>query len=553
MKWIFEHPRKFVALLGLIVLGSALGRRFPEHIDEVRFVGVALEMLQSGNWLVPHRVGEIYADKPPIFFWLLASMFELTHSVRWGFLLPGLISGVACLLLVFDLGKRWWNLRVGLCAAILLLASYQFWRICTTAHIDSFLVLCTTLGVYGFARHMLSGRDPAWFVAGFIAVSIGILSKGVGFLPLLLIIPFVFLRLRGRLQISIPARQWLTGIAIMLGLLLCWLLPLLVRSHSDIEIRNYLDNILLQQTAQRYANAWQHREPFWFFAANIPKYWAPLSLLLPWLIPTWYRRLRRNDPRYVLLLSWVALVLLFFSASTGKRELYILPALPITALAAAPTVLLLIRKQWMQRSAMAATWILIGVSLVAAATIIFELLPESRIASWPSSAGWWLLAMAALATVAALGLRKRANPAIAAMVCYGLLIIFYHRALLPLLDEAESGHAAMRELSASVTPASIALIEWDERNWLYSTVPLLHNGIHVDSGRNLCSTSDTPLQWLMSAEQAEKLGLPAKNTFSLQRKKFTVMVEPTTAGCSKLTPFVYHFQWNADSLRILDK
>jgi len=340
----------------------------------------------------------------------------------------------------------------------------------------------------------------------------------------------------------------------MLGLLLCWLVPLLLRANSDVEIRNYLDNILLRQTAQRYANAWQHREPFWFFAANIPKSWAPLSLLLPWLIPAWYRRLRRNDPRYVLLLSWVTLVLLFFSASTGKRELYMLPALPITALAAAPVVLVLIRKRWMQCAATVTTWLLIGVSAIAAITIMFELLPKSRIANWPSSAGWWLLAMAALAAVATLVSRKRANPVMAAVVCYGLLIIVYHRALLPLLDDHESGRPAMRELSASVAPASIALIEWDERNWLYATAPVLNNSIYSDVATNLCSTSDTPTLWLMSTEQAQKLNLQTKNSFSLQRKKFTVTVEPAaTSGCSKLTPFVHRFQWDADTLRIIDR
>jgi 4-amino-4-deoxy-L-arabinose transferase-like glycosyltransferase len=554
MKSFQRYQHLIISLLGLVVLGSVLGQRLPWHIDEVRFVGVALEMLQNGNWLVPHRAGEIYADKPPIFFWLLAMALKTTDSVRWAFLLPGVISGTLCLLLVHDLGRRWWNARVGICAAILLLSSYQFWRICTSAHIDSFLVLCTTLGIYGFGRHLHSGKDPAWFLTGFFAVSIGILSKGVGFLPLLMFIPFAVLRARGNLQISIPARHWLAGVALMFAILLCWLVPLLLQAGSNQEIKLYLDNILFRQTGKRFANAWQHREPFWFFFAALPKYWAPLSLLLPWLVPVWYRRIRQGDPRYTLLLGWVVLVFAFFSASTGKRELYILPALPATALAAAPIVLALIRKRWLHRVANWAIWILIVTLSVAAVVRLLDLLPESRLATWPASTGWALLAIALLAAIVTVTMRKRTNPIFAPLLSYGLLIIFYHRALVPMLDEGTSGHAAMRTLSESVAPATIALVSWDERNWLYATAPLLHNGIRSDAKANLCSDAPAPALWLMPVEKATALGLQPKNTLSLQRKKKTALVEPTQIqDCTEHLPFRYQFSWDASSLQLLNR
>ena len=53
---------------------------------------------------------------------------------------------------------------------------------------------------------------------------------------------------------------------------------------------------------------------------------------------TWRECWRARDPRPLLPLAFVALVLLFFSMSPGKRGLYILPALPALALALAPVV-----------------------------------------------------------------------------------------------------------------------------------------------------------------------------------------------------------------------
>ena len=93
----------------------------------------------------------------------------------------------------------------------------------------------------------------------------------------------------------------------------------------------------MRQTATRYAESWHHINPFWYYLVNvIPVSWFPLSLALLWLVPTWFKRLRARDARTLFLLGWAGLVLLFFSFSAGKRGVYILPALPMVALAAGP-------------------------------------------------------------------------------------------------------------------------------------------------------------------------------------------------------------------------
>ena len=63
-----------LALIALAVLlvGAGIGWRQPMNVDEERFLGVALEMLQSGDWFIPHRAAEIYGDKPPLFMWTVA-------------------------------------------------------------------------------------------------------------------------------------------------------------------------------------------------------------------------------------------------------------------------------------------------------------------------------------------------------------------------------------------------------------------------------------------------------------------------------------------------
>src|SRR3954469_18284267 len=73
--------------LALLLMGIGLGMRDPWPADEPRFALVAQDMLRSGDWLIPRVGGDLYADKPPVFFWLLAASMALTGSVRLGFLL----------------------------------------------------------------------------------------------------------------------------------------------------------------------------------------------------------------------------------------------------------------------------------------------------------------------------------------------------------------------------------------------------------------------------------------------------------------------------------
>ncbi|MDD2251218.1 MAG: glycosyl transferase, partial [Candidatus Cloacimonetes bacterium] len=39
--------------------------------NELKYISIADEALQSGTWFTFYNHGEIYADKPPLFFWLI--------------------------------------------------------------------------------------------------------------------------------------------------------------------------------------------------------------------------------------------------------------------------------------------------------------------------------------------------------------------------------------------------------------------------------------------------------------------------------------------------
>jgi len=435
-------------LFALLLIGAGLGLRQAQNVDEERFLGVALEMLHNGSWLIPHRAGEIYGDKPPIFMWTVAFFVWLTGKPNIALYIPGLFSAVTVTALVYDLGRRLWTQRIGRIAALLYLATYQTYSILRTGQIDSFLILFTSLGLYGLARHLLLGPAWRWYYVGCAAMGIGVITKGVGFLPALMLIPYAYaVRKEWPGVVTLPGetRKWLLGLGVMLGAIAIWLLPLAlsIALNGAADEIAYAREILLRQTAGRYAAAWHHREPFWYFFVNvIPQYWLPLILALPWLVPAWRRQLSKRDGRVLVLLGWVALVVLFFCISTGKRKLYIYPALPGLVLVAAPLVPWLLKRWFTQR-------------------------PRFR----------------------------RAFPALVAT----WFVLWFARGFIePVKDGANQNQLIMAQAANMSHGADLVLVNWSEGHWLFARQPIVHFGM-------LDSTVERAAQWLREHPQAYAL------------------------------------------------
>ena len=146
-------------LFALLILGTGLGLRDPWPADEPRFALVAKQMVESGDWLFPHRGSELYSDKPPLFMWLQAVVLSATGNLRIAFLLPSLLAALGTLWCVVDLGTRLWTRRVGLYAGWALLLALQFTWQAKKAQIDPLAVFWITLANYGLLRHLLRGPD----------------------------------------------------------------------------------------------------------------------------------------------------------------------------------------------------------------------------------------------------------------------------------------------------------------------------------------------------------------------------------------------------------
>ncbi|APP78003.1 hypothetical protein BJD12_19395 [Xanthomonas vesicatoria ATCC 35937] len=472
--------RALLAALLLIVVSllSGLGLRQPNPPDEPRFVLAARTMVESGHWLLPHRGSELYAEKPPVFMWLQAASYELVPHWPVAFLLPSLLAALATLWLTWDMTRLLWNRRVAGYAVLALFAVLQFGLMAKRAQIDMVLVALTTLSLWGLLRHVLRGPDWRAWTLGLFAAGVGTVTKGVGFLALLLLLPWMALPRRHWSVLPARAqagRSWLLVLPAFLAGTAVWLGPLgIALLHSDnLQLHAYAHELLFKQTGTRYAHAWHHVKPFWYYLQVIATLWLPGCLLLPWLLPAWWRRLRRGDPRYVLLLAWSVLVLLFFSASPGKREVYIFPMLPALCMAAAPLLAGLLRRRGVRVLLNAYVLLLALAGLILGGGIALHLhwaentaIKRGMELASLQSVGFWLIGLG-IAGLAVMAWSRGRRAGTAVLVMTAALWLVYGLGLMPALDPYSSSARLMQRVGQRIGPhAELGMLAWREQNLL---------------------------------------------------------------------------------------
>ncbi len=347
--------------LVLVVLALLTRPLFP--MDETRYVGVAWEMWQRGDFLVPFLNGEPYSHKPPLFFWLMHAGWWLFGVNEWW---PRSVAPLV------SLGALFASVRLAAClwpqdvATRRLVPWVLFGSVFWTAfyswvQIDMLLVLFSVTAMLGIvtAAH---GRLAGWLLAG-IAIGLGGLAKGpvilLHVLPVALLAPLwieagrapSWARWYGGIVVSL-----LVGSAITMG----WALP-----AAQAGGEAYREAILWGQTADRLVRSFAHAHPWWWYLPWLPVLAAPW-VLLPWL---WRRCTRAGllrDPGGRFCLVWLVSVFVLFSLVSGKQAKYLLPLLPVVALLVTRVITRSGEQPALRRPVWLAAAVLIAGALVAA-------------------------------------------------------------------------------------------------------------------------------------------------------------------------------------------
>ncbi|MEO7917116.1 MAG: glycosyltransferase family 39 protein [Dokdonella sp.] len=322
--WL-ENPLA-IALLFLLPIALLLP---PLPIDETRYLAVAWEMRQSGNFLVPHLNGELYSQKPPLLFWLINASWTLTGLHGWSARLVTLASSLLSLFLIGRIALRLGGDRdAARCAQWVLLGIGHFAIFANAIMFDIVLTTCVLIALYGVLDLADDRRSRGVLIAG-LGIGLGVLTKG----PVILLDVGFAAATAPWWHAGVAARKGryfgALGIAVLLGAAigLAWAIPAAIVG-GDV----YANAIFLKQTVGRVTSSFAHRRPFWWYAWLLP------LMLMPWLLVLrgrWseLRQRFKAEPALGLALLWTMPTVLVFSLVSGKQGHYLLPILPGFALA----------------------------------------------------------------------------------------------------------------------------------------------------------------------------------------------------------------------------
>ena len=268
-----KSPAVAIVLSALLCCAAVLSRPLLPP-DETRYVTVAWESLQRGDFLVSHLNGATYAHKPPLLFWLIHAGWAVFGVNDWWPRLIPFFFSLGSIFLVKKIADKLWskNSQVGNITSVLLLAN-TVWAVYSSALMfDMMLTFFACLGILGMVISLKEKKSQGYLYL-VIAFAGGLLAKG----------PTIFLQL---LPLALTAPWWCESkkiawkswyssftISFFLGIaiLLCWAIPAGISGGAQ-----YQHDIFWGQTANRMVNSFAHNRPQWWYLEM-----APL-LIFPW-------------------------------------------------------------------------------------------------------------------------------------------------------------------------------------------------------------------------------------------------------------------------------
>jgi 4-amino-4-deoxy-L-arabinose transferase-like glycosyltransferase len=338
---IYSRSHRFADLAapaGLILLCAAwilfgLVGHDPWKPDEAYTIGLVLDQLERGDWVVPMLAGEPFLEKPPLFFIVASGFARLFGGVlplhdaarlASGFFLAVALAFLALTARELNRGRHGWTSVLALLGCLGLY--FRAHQLIT----DLALFAGMSIGMFGLAygrRLSIIGGLALGVGAAIAFLAKGLLGPGIlGFAALALPL---FAAWRNRIYV----RTLALAAAVALLPAASWTMALYVRSpelfHTWLVTNNFgrffgfVDNNL-------------HQPPF-FYAYTILWYAFPALPLAGWALWDACRRRHgiRSDPALLLPLVQGITTMTILGLAADARELYLIPTLlPLALLAA---------------------------------------------------------------------------------------------------------------------------------------------------------------------------------------------------------------------------
>lgn len=389
-----RHVALLLAACALLFLSGAASLPLLDQ-EEARCAQLVREMLRSGDWLLPHYLGQPYFDKPAPYFWVAAASEWLTGNAALGGRLVAALAATFAVLTTYAVGRRGFGATAGLIGALVLATSAQFWFMARWYRMDMpfAAAMWAAVAFVWLLERAGAGATAArrrWVWCGFyFFCALATLFKGPAGLALPVMIVGCYLLVTRQARRLAEFFDW-RGLAIFVLIALPWYVAVAVRVPS------YAYEFLFRQNLMRFGSSeFGHSWPGILYLPILLLAFLPWTLFLPAAVRRQPLRRQGGDgERPHALLLWLAAIvpLLFFSFSSTKLVGYILPCFaPLAVLVGAALADWIARPERLMRGS-AYALVVVFVGLCAGAAFL-----ELRLAHRPA----WVMPAVALAAVGA--------------------------------------------------------------------------------------------------------------------------------------------------------
>jgi 4-amino-4-deoxy-L-arabinose transferase-like glycosyltransferase len=333
------------ALLGFVLAGYLLVAASSQlwDRDEPRFARAAVEMVGSGDYLVPTFNGELRPDKPILIYWLMSVPLRLLGPTELAVRLPSVLGTAAACWLTFLIGRRMFDRRTGLWAMIILATSTLTFIVGTAATADGTLLAFVTLGFWAFVETVLT--RPRWWLDVVMAVAVGgaQLAKGPVGLAII-VLSVVTAAVLGRREFHLGRRFW-TGFAVApltgIGLFLLWAIPANAATGGEFAARglghHVWNRMLTPQEGHGASGGLMYLTTLPVYLLVIAIGFLPWTFSLPVALGSDAMTATPRSHRAILW-GWMLATFLLMTLVVTKLPHYILPIFPALALTTAAAI-----------------------------------------------------------------------------------------------------------------------------------------------------------------------------------------------------------------------
>jgi 4-amino-4-deoxy-L-arabinose transferase-like glycosyltransferase len=292
--------------------------------DEPRDAEISREI---GFHALPTLNGEPHVEKPPLYFWSVHAAYQLFGVHASSARLPSVLFSWGTLLFTWLLARRMFGHDAAWRACLFLATTNVYFLVTHKCLVDNALVFTTTGCFYWLYAAQASDRKLGRYVLAYLFAAGAALAKGVVGVGLAGATFVVFVLWMRRPMEILRASPWL-GILIVAAAAGAWILSLPLEARDTFLVLNQLG---------RFSGEWKgggHLQPFWYYGSAFLYALAPWGLAAFAAVP-WLRRQDEDMPAKRYLVAWIVLGVALLSLAATKRELYLLPLAPATAILAA--------------------------------------------------------------------------------------------------------------------------------------------------------------------------------------------------------------------------